>query len=54
MRADGYYRSSNSEADFFDKANWLNVIKDIMQMQYDAGNLEGYLDYKKFLDFLEM
>lgn len=53
MGADGYYRSSNSGDDFFDKTNWLDVIKDIMQMQYDAGNLKGYLDYKKFWDFLE-
>lgn len=24
-----------------------------MKMQYDAGNLSGYLEYKKFLEFLE-
>ena len=53
MSAAGYYRSSNSGADFFGKTNWLDVIKDIMQMQYDAGNLKGYLDFKKFWDFLE-
>jgi hypothetical protein len=51
-RAD--YNSSN---DYYggspDKTNWLDVVKQIMQMQYDAGNLEGYLDYKKFLDYLE-
>lgn len=35
-----------------DKHNWVNIVKDAMQMQYDAGNLVGYLDYKKFWDFL--
>ncbi len=53
MSADGYYRSSNSGADFFGKTNWVNVIKDIMQIQYHAGNLKGYLDYKQFWDFME-
>lgn len=53
MGADGYYRSLNSEADFLDKANWLDIIKEVMQMQYDAGNIEGYLEYKVFFDFLE-
>ena len=34
------------------KFNWLELAKCFMQMQYDAGNLKGYLDYKKFADFL--
>lgn len=29
-----------------------DIVKDIMQMQYYAGNLEGYLHYKQFWDFL--
>lgn len=37
----------------FSGKNWLDVVKYAMQMQYDAGNLEGYLADKKFLDFLE-
>ena len=37
----------------FDKVDWLGVIKRVMKMQYDAGNLSGYLEYKKFLEFLE-
>lgn len=36
----------------FDKTNWLTVLKRAMDMQYTAGNLKGYMDYKKFLDFL--
>ena len=35
-----------------DKCNWIDIVKGAMQMQYDAGNLAGYLDYKKFWDFL--
>ena len=36
----------------FDRSNWVDIVKGAMQMQYDAGNLAGYLDYKKFWDFL--
>ncbi len=41
-----------SAANLFDKTNWLKVIKEVMQMQYNAGNLQGYLEYKGFLSFL--
>ncbi len=37
----------------FDKVNWVDIIRDFMQMQYDAHNMKGYLDYKKLLGFLE-
>lgn len=53
MGASGFYRDSSRGADFFHKTDWLNVIEDFMQMQYDAGNLKGYLDDKKFWDFLQ-
>lgn len=33
------------------KFNWLELAKGFMQMQYDAGNLRGYLAYKKFVDY---
>ena len=36
----------------FDRSNWVDIVRDAMQAQYDAGNLAGYLDYKKFWDFL--
>lgn len=36
----------------FDKKDWFVPLKDMMQMQYDAGNLEGYWEFKKFWDFL--
>lgn len=35
------------------KFNWLELAKSFMKMQYDAGNLPGYLDLKKFVDFFE-
>ncbi len=33
------------------KFNWLELAKSFMQTQYDAGNLKGYPEYKKFVDF---
>ena len=38
----------------FDKENWLEIIKEVMEMQYRAGNLKGYIDYKRFLGVLEI
>lgn len=35
------------------KTDWLEVIKGIMRMQYDLGNIGGYMDFKNFFDFLE-
>lgn len=46
---EGSYSSNN----LFDKADWLAIIKRVMKMQYDAGNLQGYLEYKRFLGVLE-
>ena len=34
------------------KTNWVNVVNSLMQNQYSVGNLQGYLDYSKFLGFL--
>lgn len=42
-----------SAKSIFEKLNWVDIIRDFMQMQYDANNMKGYLDYKKLLDFLE-
>ncbi len=39
--------------DLFGMKDWISVLKDAMQTQYDAGNLKGYLDYKQFWDFLD-
>jgi len=35
------------------KFNWLRLAENFMQMQYDAGNLQGYLAYRKFVDFFK-
>lgn len=52
MGAKSNYNGSNGSGSLFDKENWQEIVKDIMQMQYRAGNLEGYLNYKRFWDFL--
>ena len=38
--------------DMFSQVNWFDVIKSLMDMQYRANNLNGYLKYKGFYDFL--
>lgn len=37
----------------FDKEDWLEIVRKVMQMQYQAGNLKGYMDYKRFLGALD-
>ncbi len=44
--------NADSGHSYFDKANWFGIVKDMMQMQYDAGNLAGYAKYKQFWDSL--
>ena len=39
--------------DLFGVTDWISVLKNAMQTQYDAGNLKGYLDYKQFWDFMD-
>ena len=41
-----------NQANPFEKTDWVSIIKDYMQMQYDAGNMKGYLDYKRLLGFI--
>ena len=36
----------------FDKMNRVDIVKYAIQVQYDVGNMAGYMDYKKFWDFL--
>ena len=45
--------NSDSGYSYFDKTDWLGIVRDMMQMQYDAGNLAGYVKYKQFWDCLE-
>lgn len=55
MCADGcqYGLDDKSYDDLFGGKNWIDVVKYAMQMQYDAGNIKGYLDFKTFWDFLK-
>ncbi len=55
LMAQAHYRDSIANygcKNLFDRTDWLQVVKDVMQMQYKAGNLKGYLEYKGFLGFL--
>ena len=38
---------------YLDKMDWKGIAKYYMQLQYDLGNISGYMFYKKFWDFLE-
>lgn len=38
---------------FSDKTDWVKIVKDIMQSEYRYGDLNGYMEWKKFLGFLE-
>lgn len=32
--------------------DWMEIIRRITQSQYDTNNLKGYMEWKKFLDYL--
>ena len=38
---------------YLDKMDWKSIAKYYMQLQYDLGNISGYMFYKKFWDYLE-
>lgn len=44
---------AGSYEDFFSKNNWMAEIKDFMDMQYQLGNMAGYLQYKKAYDIMQ-
>ena len=35
------------------KQNWVEAVRQAMEMQLDGGNRQGFLKYKKFYNFLE-
>ena len=35
------------------KMNWVDIVKDIMQSEYSYGDLKGYMEWQKFLEFLD-
>lgn len=65
LRTRGFLYSGTSDADmeFADatdgaerwaKRDWTKLAASIMRMQYDSGNLKGYLEYKKFVEFFHL
>ena len=38
---------------FTEKMDWIKIVNDIMQSEYRYGDLQGYMEWKKFLGFLE-
>ncbi len=44
--------TDRSYEDLFCRTDWVGALADAMQTQYQAGNIEGYLEYKPFWDFL--
>ncbi len=47
--ADIEYDSTNIN----EKKNFKSMVEEFMQMQYDAGNISGYLFYKQFYDYMD-
>ena len=46
-------QKSSASWDYSTKTNWVDIVKDIMQSAYDYGDFKGYMEWKKFLSFLE-
>ncbi|MCM1499388.1 MAG: hypothetical protein NC124_13055 [Clostridium sp.] len=38
---------------FSEKTDWVKIVKDIMQSEYSYGDLKGYMEWNKFLGFLD-
>ena len=45
-------RSSGSWS-FSEKTDWVKIINEIMQSEYHYGDLKGYMEWKKFSEFLD-
>ena len=46
-------QKTSASWDYSKKINWVETVKDMMQSAYGYGDLKGYLEWKKFLGFLE-
>ena len=46
-------QKSSASWDYTTKINWVDTVKGIMQSAYGYGDLKGYMEWKKFLSFLE-
>lgn len=45
--------NSSVSWDYSKNVNWVEMVKNVMQSAYDYGDLKGYMEWKKFLSFLE-
>lgn len=45
--------SQNGSYSFDTIENWMDILKDIIKQQYDVGNMDGYLKFKGYYEFLE-
>ncbi len=45
--------SSSGTWSFSDKFDWAKIVNDLMQSSYQYGDLKGYMEWKKFLGFLD-
>ena len=46
-------QGDDSSFSLYTKLNWVDIAKNIMQQQYNFGNLKGYMEWKLFLGLLE-
>ncbi|MDE7282874.1 MAG: hypothetical protein K2N85_04740 [Lachnospiraceae bacterium] len=46
------YESSSGTWSFSEKFDWAKIVDDLMQSSYRYGDLKGYMEWKKFLGFL--
>ena len=46
-------QKSSASWDYSRNINWVETVKDIMQSVYSYGDFKGYMEWKKFLSFLE-
>ena len=44
---------SSASWNFSEKTDWVEIVKGIMQSEYSYGDLKGYMEWKKFLGFLD-
>ena len=44
---------SSAAWSFSEKTDWVKIVNDIMQSEYRYGDLKGYMEWKKFLGFLD-
>ena len=44
---------SSASWSFSEKTDWVEIVKGIMQSEYNYGDLKGYMEWKKFLGFLD-